>query len=315
MGDLIHTLPALTDLAQHRPDCQLHWLCESSFADIARLHPFVKKIHEMRWRQWRRNLFQAATWREIGSLKTDLQTEKFDFVLDSQGLIKSAIFSKLAGTPIVGLDKNSAREPLSATFYTQNYAVKKGKDAVWRNRQLFAQLFDYEINDSPRFNVVVPTEVSGSLKNLPDCYHVALHATSRNSKLWAIENWLKLLTKLHETDGLSVLLPWGNAAEQQRAQAIADKLPFAQVCPKLTLLQAAAMLEQAQSVIGVDTGLLHLANAVNRPLVGIYTDSNPMKTGVQISDWAKNLGGIGQPPSVEDVYQTVQNCQRAFQAA
>ena len=110
MGDLIHTLPAIEDLARQCPDVELHWLCEAGFADIARLHPFVKKIHVMKWRQWRKHLFQAETWREIGRLKQALRQEAFDFVLDSQGLIKSACFAKMAKSPIYGLDKNSARE-------------------------------------------------------------------------------------------------------------------------------------------------------------------------------------------------------------
>ena len=112
-----------------------------------------------------------------------------------------------------------------------------------------------------------------------------------------------------------MLLPWGNEAEQQRAQHIAAQIPHAQVLPKLSLLQAAALLQRAQSIIGVDTGLLHLANAVNRPLVGIYTDSDPNKTGVQTSPWASNHGNIGSPPNVEEIYQAIQRNQQAFQAA
>ena len=118
MGDLIHTLPAVEDLARQCPEVELHWLCEAGFADIARLHPFVKKVHVMKWRQWRKHLFQAETWREIGRLKTDLQAESFDFVLDSQGLIKSACFAKMAKSTIYGLDKHSARESLAAFAYS-----------------------------------------------------------------------------------------------------------------------------------------------------------------------------------------------------
>ncbi|WII93808.1 lipopolysaccharide heptosyltransferase I [Kingella negevensis] len=312
MGDLIHTLPAITDLAQHRPDVELHWLCEASFADIARLHPFVKHVHEMRWRQWRKQIFQATTWQTIGSLKANLLAQQYDNVLDSQGLIKSAAFAKFASAPVWGLNKQSAREPMAAMFYAQKFPVKKGEDAVWRNRQLFAQAFGYAVDGVPDFGVVVPETVSGSLKDLPARYHVALHATSRDSKLWAVENWVSLLTRLHETDGLPVLLPWGNETEQQRAIAISVRLPFAQVCPKLNLLQAAAMLANARAVVGVDTGLLHLANAVNRPLVGIYTDSNPVKTGVQTSNWAVNLGGVGLSPSVDDVFAAVQRSLKNF---
>lgn len=307
MGDLIHTLPAITDLAQHRPDVQLDWLCERAFADIARLHPFVQNVHEMAWRNWRKKLFQPATWQEMGSLKNTLRHAQYDQVLDSQSLLKSALFARWANAPIFGLDKHSAREPFAAHFYAQTFSVKKGEDAVWRNRQLFAQAFGYEVSGAPNFGVRVPAQISGSL-NLPQQYYVALHATSRDSKLWAMENWLAFLAQLHVHDPQPIYLTWGNENEKARAEHIASRLPFAQVCPKLNLLQAAELLANAKAVIGVDTGLLHLANAFDRPLVGIYTDSDPIKTGVQTSAWAKNLGGVGQMPSVQEVFDTVQNC-------
>ncbi|XXQ68927.1 lipopolysaccharide heptosyltransferase I [Neisseriaceae bacterium B1] len=313
MGDLIHTLPAITDLARHRPDVQLDWLCEAGFADIARLHPFVKNVHPMRWRQWRKQLFQAATHDEMRLLNKTLKDARYEKVLDSQGLIKSAVFARLANAPIMGLDKNSAREPLAAWFYQQTFPVKKGEDAVWRNRQLFAQVFDYEVKGVPDFGVSIP--VSGSLNDLPARYVVALHATSRDSKLWRNDYWRELFVLLNQKDGVQILLPWGNETEKSRAEVLAQDLDFVQVCPKLNLLQAAYLLQQAQAVVGVDTGLLHLANAVNRPLVGIYTDSDPIKTGVQVSAWASNVGEVGQMPSMQTVYN--QLCQNiaAFQAA
>lgn len=308
MGDLIHTLPAITDLAQHRPDVELHWLCERGFADIARLHPFVQQIHTMAWRTWRKRLFQAATWQEMRQLKRDLLAQKFDAVLDSQSLLKSAAFARWANAPIWGLDKNSARESWAAHFYAQTFAVKKGEDAVWRNRQLFAQAFGYEMKGLPNFGVRVPQDFSGCLNDLPAQYYVALHATSRDSKLWAVENWLALLGQIHMNDPVPIFLPWGNETEKQRATYLAQRLPFAVVCPKLSLLQAAQLLAGAKAVVGVDTGLLHLANALHRPLVGIYTDSDPVKTGVQSSKISMNLGGFHQNPSVQQVFDALQQC-------
>ena len=97
MGDLIHTLPAVQDLAQHCPQEELHWLAEAGFADIARLHPFVAKVIPMRWRQWRKRLFAADTRQQMRALKQELADGGYDFVLDSQGLIKSAWFARQAG--------------------------------------------------------------------------------------------------------------------------------------------------------------------------------------------------------------------------
>ena len=164
MGDLIHTLPAITDLARHRPDVQLDWLCEAAFADIARLHPFIHRVHEMRWRHWRKHLFQAATRQQIRSLQRTLKAAHYDRVLDSQGLIKSALFAQFAAAPVHGLDKHSAREPLAALFYQHRYPVAKDQPAVERNRQLFAQAFGYSPQGAPDFGIVIPANGSGSLK-------------------------------------------------------------------------------------------------------------------------------------------------------
>lgn len=142
-------------------------------------------------------------------------------------------------------------------------------------------------------------------------YYVALHATSRDSKLWPSENWVALLQKIYAEQNAKVYLPWGNTAEKTRAEQIAANLPFAIVCDKMSLLQAADLLDKAVGVMGVDTGLLHLANALGKPVVGIYTDTDPLKTGVQVSPWAQNLGNVAKIPAVEEVYRVLMECVAA----
>ena len=155
---------------------------------------------------------------------------------------------------------------------------------------------------------------SAEVQGLPENYRVALHATSRESKLWPDEYWVELLNRLHAADGAAVWLPWGSEAERQRALALAGQIEAAQVPEeKLGLLQAAYVLRGACSVIGVDTGLLHLANALDKPLIGIYTDSDPVKTGVQPSAWAENMGGIGCPPRPEQVFERLLLLEQAYQ--
>nr|WP_255758759.1 lipopolysaccharide heptosyltransferase I [Neisseria lisongii] len=311
MGDLIHTLPAVSDLAAAYPDVELHWLCEAGFADIAKLHPFVKKIHVMKWRYWRKHLTQKAVWQEIGRLKNDLQAEQFDFVLDSQGLVKSAAFAKMAAAPVKGLDWQSAREPLASLLYQNKFAVEVGRNAVWRNRKLFAQVFDYAVPETLTFGLRVPPceHISADKP-----YYVFLHATSAERKLWPVEYWRELLADLTHHQDCAVYLPWGNESERQRAQEIAAGFAKAAVCDKMNLIEAAQLLKGAQGVAGVDTGLLHLANALDCPLVGIYTDTDPHKTGIQPSAWAKNLGNIGSVPSVQEVYAGLAACVAAKEA-
>lgn len=309
MGDLIHTLPALTDLHARRPDIELHWLCEAAFADIARLHPFVRQVIPMRWRAWRKQLWRAEVRGEIAALKRRLQSEGYTQVLDSQGLIKSALAARLAAAPVCGLDRHSAREPLAALLYQRSESVPKGRDAVWRNRELFARTFGYTVEGPADFGVRIP--VSGRLAGLPPQYYAALHATSRDSKLWPQPHWRDCLTRLHQKTALPVLLPWGSESERRRAEAMAEAMPFVRVCPPLTLIQAAALLQNARAVIGVDTGLLHLADAAATPLVGIYTDSDPVKTGPQPSPRSISLGGIGQIPSADAVLAALERVEQA----
>lgn len=312
MGDLIHTLPAIQDLSLRQPQIELHWLTEKAFADIPRLHPFVKQIIPMHWRMWRNNLFDSAVRQEIRDLKHRLQANRYDFVLDSQGLLKSALFARLAKAPVKGFDKHSAREGAAAWFYQQGFQVAKGRDAVWRNRQLFAKVFDYAFADQPDFGMAIPPDirVPGLLKR----FRVALHATSRDSKLWPENHWIGLLQQLHAQDGAGVWLPWGNESERRRALRLADKIPGAWVSGRLDLLQTAYVLQQSLGVVGVDTGLLHLANGLDKPLIGIYTDTDPVKTGVQTSPWACNLGGIGKIPAVDEVLSALSAAENARQA-
>ena len=116
---------------------------------------------------------------------------------------------------------------------------------------------------------------------------------------------------MHERDGGTIYLPWGSEKEKIRAESLSDGLQYVRVCDKMNLMQAAELLQDAAGVVGVDTGLLHLANAFDKPLVGIYTDTDPIKTGVQVSTVAKNLGNIGQIPTADLVYETLMDCVAA----
>lgn len=303
MGDLIHTWPALTDLARQRPGVRVSWLVEEAFTDIAALHPSIVQVLPIAWRRWRKHCLSAQTWREIGALRQQMRTGQFDLVLDSQGLLKSAIPARWAKAPVSGYDRSSIREPLASRFYQQVYTVSRQLSAVERNRLLFATVFDYSLSGPPDFGVTPPPAPASAPSS---AYVVLLHATSRDSKLWPEADWVALARQLYRDYGWIAVLPWGNQREQTRAQNLAAQMPQAQVSPRLSLHDAAGLLGHAAAVVGVDTGLLHLANAFKVPLVGIYTDTDPMLTGVVVNQYARNLGGIGQVPSPAQVIETLQ---------
>ncbi|WP_199181056.1 lipopolysaccharide heptosyltransferase I [Chromobacterium alticapitis] len=298
MGDLIHTWPAVTELMTHYPNIRLSWLAEESFADIARLHPQVAEVMTLRWRSWRKRLLQPSAWRELRVLRQQLREARYDLVLDSQGLIKSAIPARWTRAPLAGLDWSSARESLASLFYDKKHTVSRQLSAIERNRRLFGLCFGYVPEGPPQFGIRPGERPAWMLSGR---YAVLLHATSRASKEWPEESWVALGRELSGRHDLVTVLPWGNEREKARAERLAARLPAAVVAPRIGLIEAAGLLGHASAVIGVDTGLVHLANALNVPVAAIYTDTDPQQTGVVETPWATNLGNIGQCPSVDEV--------------
>lgn len=298
MGDVIHNLPVVSDILLHFPDAELDWVVEQSFAGIPALHPGVRDIIPVAVRRWRKSPFSATVRAELGAFKQRLRSKYYDVVLDSQGLIKSAIITRLAHGARCGFDWGSAREPLAALFYDKTIRVDKLLHAVERNRQLAGRAFGYTPEDTLNYGVAAPAL---ALPWLPASrFAVLLHATSRDSKLWPEPGWVELGTHLHR-QGIRSVLPWGNSTERQRSQRLAEQIPDAVVPPALGLDQAAAMLSRAVAAVGVDTGLIHLAAALNIPALAIYCASNPGLTGLHASGRVLNLGSAGAPPDTATV--------------
>lgn len=309
MGDVIHNLPVIADIHAHVPNLQIDWLVEESFADIPRLHPGVANVHTVAVRRWRKSLFNKATWAEIRQCRNALRAASYDMVLDTQGLLKSAVFARFAHAPIHGQDRQSAREPLAVCFYAHRYPVPRGQHAILRNRQLAAAALHYPLPETPP-DYALAAGLAGSEQqsfNSANPYVMGLHGTSRDSKLWPTDHWIALGNHLTEKQ-TSLILPWGNAKEYERAQIIAAHVPLALVLPKLGIKQLINVFAGAKAAVGVDTGLAHLAVALRLPTIGIYTDTDARLTGLysQAGSFACNLGGRSQLPAVNDVTEQLQ---------
>ena len=304
MGDVIHNLPVIADILAHYPEAQFDWMVEEGFAEIPRLHPNVRNVIPVAVRRWRKSIFSRNTWREISDLKTHLKHTRYDAIIDTQGLLKSAALAKLAQGELHGMDYDSAREPLASLFYTHKYPVARNQHAVQRNRALAALALQYPIPKSlPDYGLGNLSSQQNNL-GLPDNYVVFLHGTSRDSKLWPVSHWVALAKKLKQFN-LQVLLPWSNPSEENRAKEIAAQSSNVKILPKLKLTALAGILADSKLNIGVDTGLMHLSTALNKPSIAIYTDTNPIFTGVlpSIENLAINIGGKAQIPSADAVFQ------------
>ncbi|BAV34960.1 lipopolysaccharide heptosyltransferase [Sulfuricaulis limicola] len=305
LGDVIHNLPAVSDIVSRAPGVEIDWLVEEGFAEIPRLHPAVRRVIPVALRRWRRGLLSPATWREFARFRRELKAESYDKIIDTQGLVKSAWLARLARGPSCGQDRTTARESLAAGFYDQCFHVPCGRHAVERNRDLAAQALGYPLPQTPPDYGIRAPKASFSF-TVPKKFIVGLHATSRDSKRWPAAHWVALGQEL-EGHGIALLLPWGSAAEEQHAREIAQSLKRATVLPRLSLRELAALMGRAHAVVGVDTGLVHLAVALGRPTVAIYTDSSPALTGVLAtrSGSACNLGDVGRVPEPVAVKQAL----------
>ncbi len=310
LGDIVHNMPVIADIRQHYPDAQIDWVVEESYVDLVRLNHNVRHIIPIALRRWRKRLFDKRIRAEIRDFYTRLRLEQYDVVLDTQGLFKTGVIMGMArvvpGGQKVGLanaTEDSGFESASKWFHTKSIAVGKRTHAVERGRQVAAGALGYTFVSKPDFGLGAPV-VTG-LDWLPQKpYVVFFHGTAGASKKWATDNWI-VTGRLLADQGLPVLLPWGNAEEKLTAEKLAAQIPDALVLPKLDMMQAVALAQRAALVIGLDTGLTHVAAAYGRPTIELYCDSPRWKTEGNWSDAVINLGEKKAPPSAEAVRQTL----------
>ena len=296
LGDVLHNLPVVTDICRHIPDARIDWVVEESFAALPLLHSAVNRVIPVAMRRWRKSWLRSSN--EMRDVCHDLRATHYDLAIDSQGLLKSAILTRCTHTTRCGFNWGSAREPLASLFYNRTFCVAKNQHAVERNRQLVGHALGYHPQTPLDYGIHVPSTALSWLSAEP--YAVLLHATSRDDKLWAESNWIELGCQLKKK-GVRSILPWGNEQERVRSERLNSSISGSICTPRLNLTEAAALLGHAKTVIGVDTGLSHLAAALGVPTIGIFTATDPGLTGLYAGAHAINLGGKNNSPSVAEV--------------
>jgi heptosyltransferase-1 len=298
LGDVIHHLPAVSDLIERRPGTRIAWAVEEAYADLIALHPAVAESIPVGLRALRRNPFAPSGWRRMARARRAMRSRAWDFVVDTQGLVKSAVIARMTRAPAFGFDAKSARERLAARLYDVKIAVPRALHAVERNRRLVGETFGYAPEGVARYGLIrpdAPPEWTHGAR-----YVVMLHAASRAAKRWPDERWIAL-GKLVAMCNYTAILPAGSAAERAAAQRLALAIPGALCAPGMSLVEAAALLAHADAVVGVDTGLTHLAVALDVSTTGIYCATDPALTGLHGGSNAVNVGGRDAPPSVAAV--------------
>ena len=280
LGDIVHTFPAVSNLKRHRSGAVLHWLVKDQYVDLAQMHPGVDRV------------LPRSGGRAL------LRESAYDAVIDAQGLIKSALIARQARGPLHGFAWDTAREPLASLFYRHKYSFAQSDHKIVRYRGLVARALGVAVDTVIDYGLTAPAAPAW----LPAGgeYVVLLHSTARAAKLWVESSWIAAGAAL-EARGLTCVLPYGGADEQARAQRIAQALQRAVVAPRMNIVEAAGLVAHAAAVIGLDTGLTHLAAAFSTPVVGVFCDSEPVDAHPAGRGPTAYCGGIGTPPTVAEV--------------
>jgi heptosyltransferase-1 len=296
-------MPAVVDARKAHPDTTFAWLVEEAFAPLVRLHPAVGHVIPVAWRRWRKSLYLPSTMSEIAASLRAIRDLHFDDIVDTQGLLRTALIAHVARGRRHGYDWSSIREPVASAFYDERYRVSRDLHAVERNRILSGLALGYSPLGATDFGLDRKW-FSGTGAR----YGLLLHATARAEKFWPEEHWGALGKRLNRNAELRLL--WGTDTERVRSERIAAAISGARVEERKPLDQVAALIAGAQFVVGVDTGLSHLAAALGVPLVAIFTGSKPGLTGPVGSGPIAVLGADGAPPTVDAVIDAVEKVVR-----
>jgi len=274
LGDIIHTLPAVTDAHRAHANLTFDWVVEEGFTEVPSWHPAVDKVIPVAIRRWRRNIMKTYLNHEFRSFRRALQGIHYDLVIDAQGLIKSGLISRLSRGLTIGLSNRTIREPLATLFYNKVYSVPWTVHAVDRVRQLFSRALNYDYKEKELDYGINLDDINTNIGNSKRREVVFLHGTTRISKYWPEEKW-RHLANIATDHGYDVILPWGNEKEKKRAEFIGEGNLNIKVLDRQSLSDLARLISGSNGVVAVDTGLGHLAAALSTPTVSLYGPTDP----------------------------------------
>lgn len=285
LGDVVHTMPAVQDILARFPQAKIDWVVERAFAPLVTRCTGVNRVIPCELRRWRKSPLSAATRSAWHAFKQDLQTQAYDWVIDAQGLTKSALVARCAkltpqGQRVAMANRTDGSGYEAPTRWVANraYTMPAHCHAVTRSRILCAMVLNYEMPVALSFGLK-PLVNQGSLAPENEAKRVAfVHGTSRADKEWPFEHWVALGQRL-KAQGLGVDLLHGNDAEESRAHALAQRIDGAVVWPRLSLDALTDRMASCAGVIGVDSGLSHIAVALDLPHVQIYNFDTAWRTG------------------------------------
>ena len=320
LGDIVHSFPALSEAASHGH--RFAWVVEEGFAELAATHPAIDRTHAIALRRWRHN--KLASLRPFVEFVQELRGSNYVRVLDAQGLLKSALVTRLSGAAQrTGLSAESARESVASRFYSNKIVVSWQLHAIDRLRQLFGAALGYPVDLEQRIAVKLrgvglprPANAEAGLNSKARQQLTLIQGTTWASKEYPLAAWQQVASAFEALNWRVQILS-GSVQEYDRAQKIAANLKSADAVAALapgSLLAAAEALASSDLVVGVDSGLTHLAAVLGVPTVGLFGPTDAQRTGVRgkaVSNLSSNFSCApclqrtcsyaGQPVRLDDV--------------
>jgi heptosyltransferase-1 len=304
LGDVVHTFPAVQDIRRTLPHAELHWVVERAFAPLVSRCEGISRVIPCDLRRWRKSPFSRQTRTEWAAFKHELQSQAFDAVMDLQGLTKSALIARLAPLTATGkrfamANRTNGSGYEAPTRWVADVVIplEPYVHAVQRSRLVCAAALGYTVQEADDYGLAIRYVAEHALSRPT----VALiHGTSRADKEWSVAHWVELGRRLNQA-GFSIVIAHGNAAEKATSEAIAHQLENTRVWPAMGLDVLVDAMAQCVGVIGVDSGLSHIAVALNLPHVQIYNFDTAWRTGPRVPH---QISVFAQPqPSVDAVWQ------------
>jgi len=261
MGDIIHAAVVLQFIRKAYPDAVIDWVVEEAFAPLLSGNPDIRNVHTVtlkRLKKGKKLAVLAENYRKLRSLGD------YDVVIDMQGLIKSAIVSRLIGSNVCGFDKNSTREGVASLFYRKKFAVDYDMNVIKRGAALVSKSLGLKISDEDLQQKQAFLYGEGEAEKKDEI--IVMVGASWPSKIYPAEQMAQMIETLEK----EVLLVWGSETERQLAETIAQKTKLAAVAPKFTIGELISRVKASALVIGGDTGPVHMAWAQNRPSLTIF---------------------------------------------
>jgi heptosyltransferase I len=307
LGDVVHAMPVVNDIRVAYPEAIVDWVVEPGFAPLVRRVQGVHEVIECALRRWAPRWWTSGVRTEWAAFRQRLRRHHYDAVLDLQGLTKSALVARLARGVSYGLanrTEGASHEPPARWLVDHAIRVQPHIHAVDRSRVLASRALGYQVVGAPQFGLQSNAPlVPGTAPTL-----VLVHGTSRDDKLWPEASWIALGQRAI-AQGWGIALPQAGPVELERAIRLAAALGArAQVWPAMDLNALVDRLAASQGVVGVDSGLSHIAVALNLPHVQIYNWPTAWRTGPQPEQGHERLvsvqgmGAPPAPPSVQEVW-------------